>query len=224
MPLLKAMRPIALGFALGLYLTSPAPAKPASDLTCDGCVDAGDIANRAVKRSKIKNRAIAGNKLSGPLAGAIQSGVVVVPAADFVASRQDFGKLFFDLEGYIIPSNPTNAFCAYAPLDLPLGVNVTEVFYSFYRLPDRDGAISTSLRRQNLVVGSGPVDADRLAYYEDLPPTDGRILSYGKYFAEGTVVTKRAQSLWIEICIAGDGSNARNIRFYAARVAYDRYL
>ena len=224
MPRLKAMCLIGFGVALGLSMSSPAMAEPASDLKCVGCVGAGDIADRAIVRSKIKNRAISPNKLNDRVASAIQPGFVTVPAADFVPSRQDFGKFFFDLEGYFIPSNPTNAFCAHAPLNLPLDVNVTDVFYLFYRFSDRDGAISTSLRRQDLVPGSPPVDADRLAYYEDLPRTDGRILSYGKYFAEGDLVTERAQSLWIEVCIEGDGSNARNIRFYAARVGYDGNL
>jgi hypothetical protein len=48
--------------ALSLQVTS-VQAEPATDLQCNGCVNAGDIAGAAVKTSKIRNHAVTKNKL-----------------------------------------------------------------------------------------------------------------------------------------------------------------
>jgi len=212
-----------LVLALALSHLTLAKARAADDLECFRCVDTRDIANRAVVRSKIKNGAISGNKLSDKVAFAIQPGVVILPAAAFRASRADSTKFFFDLNGYIIPSNGVNDFCAQAKADLPLGVTVV-TFDTYYLLSSIPGKVTVKLKSSKLQAGHAPSDAtehgtaDITAFHPDI-----QVFSYDlreSNLGDASFQVEDRHSYWIEVCIEADGINARNTRVYAVEVGY----
>ena len=59
----KMLPALALAGVLGLFLAPDAWAQTASNLVCDKCVGKGDLAKKAVTRSRIKRNAVTGAKI-----------------------------------------------------------------------------------------------------------------------------------------------------------------
>ena len=219
----KSIAVVILVSAAALSSVSRSEARAADDLKCIKCVDTRDIANGAIVRSKIKNRAIVPNKLSDEVALSIQPGFVKLPAAAFRAATADDTKFFFDLNGYIIPSNSVNDFCAQAKADLPLGVTVVS-FDTYALLSSIPGKVTVKLKSSNLQPGLAPADATAhgtatiTAFSPNIivHPYDLRDSNVG----DASFEVEERRSYWIEVCIEADGIAARNTRVYAVEIGY----
>lgn len=178
-------------------------------------VTTGKLARKAVTTEKLARGAVTIDKLEENIRLMLFPDELFIPAAAFNPTGNDFSTFFFDLDGYIIPSNSSNNFCARSPIYIAPERQLDNVDVWYFDNTDGGALVVTILAIPGFgggsIVNFDPVVLAGPAHFDSFNDQDmhGNVLSVNPPYQ-----SRPRQSLWAEVCIAGDGVNARNLRFY----------
>ena len=181
-------------------------------------INSSQLAANSVGASEIASGAVRFSSLNNSAKGVGSGGVLVIPAAAFVAQNDleqyqvSFGG------GYITPRLPNNNFCIWAPAQLPNGVTVTRFDMIAW---DNSATQNIDMDLSRLdIAGSGIGTILNVATAES-----SGVLAGIRTFIAGLIVSPLVDATnyqyYVSECWSSDVISASNTRLYAVRIFYN---